>query len=64
MSGKIVKVSGPLVVAEGMADALRLATESSLAGESLTERLGEFSIDKDVRKVRIHYSAYLGDDSK
>ena len=46
---------------EGMAEALKLATESALAGESLTERLGEYSIDKDVRKVRIHYSAYLGE---
>lgn len=48
--------------AEGMADALRLASEGALAGESLTKRLGDYTIDEDVAKVRINYSAYLGEE--
>ncbi len=47
--------------AEGMADALRLASESALAGEELTSKLKEYTIDEDVAKVRINYSAYLGE---
>lgn len=47
--------------AEGMADALRLASESALAGEDLTEKLDDYTIDDDVDKVRINYSAYFGE---
>ena len=48
--------------ADGMADALRLASESALAGESLTAKLGDYTIDENVAKVRINYSAYLGEE--
>ena len=47
--------------ADGMAEALRLATESALVGEELTKRLDKYTIDKDVAKVRINYSAYFGE---
>lgn len=43
--------------AEQMARAISLATESALAGEELTARLGEYDIDEGVSKVRIHYEA-------
>ena len=48
--------------AEGMADALRLAIESGSAGESLTSKLKDYTIDEDVAKVRINYSAYFGEE--
>lgn len=48
--------------AEGMADALKLAVESGTAGEGLTSKLKDYSIDKDAAKVRIHYSAYFGEN--
>ena len=48
--------------AEGMADALRLAVESGTAGEDLTSKLDEYTIDEDVLKVRINYSAYFGEE--
>ena len=48
--------------AEGMADALRLAVESGVNGESLTAKLSEYSIDEGAAKVRIHYSAYFGEN--
>ena len=49
--------------AVGMADALTLAVSSGLAGEALTSKLGDYTIDKDVSKVRINYSAYFGEET-
>ena len=46
---------------EGMAEAITLAVGSSLTGGGLKDKLGAYAIDKDVDKVRIHYSAYFGD---
>ena len=48
--------------AEGMAEALRLAISSAESGGGLLDRLGDYTIDDGVAKVRINYSAYLGED--
>ena len=47
--------------AEGMAEAIRLAVSAGLEGEDLLRDLGDYSVDPDVSKVRIHYSAYFGE---
>ncbi len=47
---------------EGMAEALRLAIASAQSGGGLLDRLGDYTIDDGVSKVRINYSAYLGED--
>ncbi len=50
--------------AEGMAEAITLSVSSSLGGGGLKEKLKDYAIDKDVDKVRIHYSAYFGEEQK
>lgn len=47
---------------ESMAEALRLAMESVANGGGLLDRLGDYTIDEGVNKVRINYSVYLGED--
>ncbi len=48
--------------ADGMAKALTAAVNSGLEGKDLTEALGDYTIDSDVAKVRINYSAYFGEE--
>ncbi len=47
--------------AVGMSEALTKAAKSALDGKALTDSLDGYSIDSDAAKVRIHYSAYLGE---
>ncbi len=47
--------------AVGMAEAIVKACSSGLSGEVLTAKLGDYTIDKGVLKVRINYEAYLGE---
>lgn len=49
---------------EGMAEAITLSVKSALDGGGLKDKLKDYVIDKDVDKVRIHYSAYLGEEQK
>ena len=50
--------------AEGMAEALRMAVENGLAeGKELLEGFDEkFDIDENVRKARVAYAVYLGEE--
>ena len=51
--------------AEGMAKAVSTVVTNSLDGEKkLTDNLDGFAIDSGVTKIRIPYSAYLGEDGK
>ena len=47
--------------AEGMAEAISKVVENGLGGRDLLEGMGDYSIDKNVDKIRIAYSKYLGD---
>lgn len=46
--------------AEKMADAIVQVISNGLATKPLTENMGSYNIDKDVLKIRIPYSVYLG----
>ncbi len=51
--------------AEGMAEVVAKVTSNSLdEGRKLTDSLDGYAIDKGVTKIRIPYSAYLGEDKK
>ena len=51
--------------AVGMAKAVSTIVANSLDGESdLTDNLDDFVIDSGVAKIRIPYSAYLGEEGK
>lgn len=54
MAGTIRQDSG------AMARAIGLAAESALAGERLTERLGDYDLDDGADKIRIHYEEVRG----
>ena len=47
--------------AAGMAEALTLVTAAGIADRELTSPLDGYTIDEDSAKVRINYSAYLGE---
>lgn len=49
---------------DGMAQAITLAVSSAMGGGGLKDKLGNYVIDKGVDKVRIHYSAYFGEEQK
>ena len=44
----------------GLAKAVAKITENSLEGKGMKDGLDGYNIDKDVFKVRIAYSKYLG----
>ena len=46
--------------AQGMAEALRIVAENGLAGRSIVSGTDKYDVDKDVAKIRIAYSKYLG----
>ena len=51
--------------ADGMADAVSRIIQNSLTdGKKLTDGLDAYSIDSNVTKIRIPYSAYLGKNQK
>ena len=47
--------------AEGMAEAIAKIVENGLGDGELLDGMGDYSIDKNVDKIRIAYSKYLGD---
>ena len=47
---------------DGMAEAITLSVSGALDGGTLKDKLTDYVIDKGVDKVRIHYSAYFGED--
>ena len=47
---------------DGMAEAIALAVGNHLDGKSVTDGMDKFSVDENVRKIRIPYSVYTKED--
>jgi len=48
--------------AEGMAKALVETVSNGLEGSELTDGMGDYTIDENVDKIRVHYAVYLGEE--
>lgn len=57
------KMSGTIKQdADGMAEALAKITSNSVSGKNMLDGTENYTIDKDVSKIRISYDIYLGDN--
>ena len=50
--------------AAGMAKAVAALAKNGLEGKALSEGMTDYAVDKNVLKIRIPYSQYLGDNQK
>ena len=48
--------------AEGMASAILKTVKNGIDGKSILDGMSDYSVDKDVAKVRIAYAVYLGEE--